>query len=64
MLTKQLRELETDGLIFRHVYAEVPPKVEYGLTEKGESLRTILMALKSWGTENVFSQTGNSNSDN
>lgn len=56
MLTKQLRELETDGLIFRHVYAEVPPKVEYGLTEKGESLRPILLALKEWGVENVFAQ--------
>ena len=62
MLTKQLRELEADGLIFRHVYAEVPPKVEYGLTEKGESLRTILMALKDWGLEYVFTRNENDES--
>lgn len=55
MLTKQLRELEADGLINRHVYAEVPPKVEYSLTDKGESLRPILIALKEWGEEHVFS---------
>ena len=56
MLTKQLRELESDGLIFRNVYAEVPPKVEYSLTKKGESLRPILLALKDWGLENVFGE--------
>lgn len=51
MLTKQLRELEAAGIIFRKVYAEVPPKVEYSLTDKGESLRPILLALKEWGIE-------------
>ncbi len=50
MLTKQLRELETDGLIARQVYAEVPPKVEYSLTKKGKTLRPILLALEKWGT--------------
>ena len=50
MLTKQLRELEGVGLISRQVYAEVPPKVEYRLTEKGKSLRPILLALEKWGT--------------
>ncbi len=54
MLTKQLRELEADGIIGRKVYAEVPPKVEYSLTEKGESLRPILLALKEWGLEHVL----------
>lgn len=54
MLTKQLRELEADGIVHRHVYAQVPPKVEYSLTEKGESLRPILLALKEWGLANAF----------
>ncbi|QBJ63699.1 helix-turn-helix domain-containing protein [Pseudoalteromonas sp. DL-6] len=49
MLTKQLRELEASGLIHREVYAEVPPKVEYSLTDIGETLRPILMSLKTWG---------------
>ena len=49
MLTKQLRELEDTGLVNRIVYAEVPPRVEYELTEEGESLRPILFALKNWG---------------
>jgi DNA-binding HxlR family transcriptional regulator len=54
MLTKQLRELEADGLIRRKVYPVVPPKVEYSLTEKGESLRPIIMALKNWGEANAL----------
>ncbi|APZ96737.1 winged helix-turn-helix transcriptional regulator [Fuerstiella marisgermanici] len=49
MLTKQLRELEASGLVNRIVYAEVPPRVEYELTEEGESLKPVLAALKSWG---------------
>ena len=49
MLTKQLRELETSGLVNRIVYAEVPPRVEYELTEAGESLKPVLNALKKWG---------------
>ncbi len=48
-LTKQLRELERDGLIRRTVYAQVPPKVEYDLTEKGKTLKPVLIALKQWG---------------
>ena len=54
MMTKQLRELESDGLINRKVFAEVPPKVIYSLTEKGESLRPIFRELSKWGIENVL----------
>lgn len=54
MLTKQLRELEADGLVKREVYPVVPPKVEYSLTERGESLRPIIMALREWGTVNAL----------
>lgn len=49
MLTKTLRELEKDGIINRKVYAEVPPKVEYCLTPKGESVLPIFDALCEWG---------------
>lgn len=49
MLTKQLRELETNGLVKRIIYAEVPPRVEYELTKEGRSLEPILNALKKWG---------------
>ena len=51
-LTKQLRELEQDGIIRREVFAEVPPRVEYSLTEKGRSLRPAIEALADWGRDN------------
>ena len=54
MLTKQLRELEASGLVNRIVYAEVPPRVEYELTEEGESLKPVLKALKKWGEEHAI----------
>ena len=50
-LTKQLRELEESGIVNRKVYAVVPPKVEYSLTEKGQELRPIIAALHVWGTD-------------
>jgi DNA-binding HxlR family transcriptional regulator len=51
MLTLQLRELEEDGIIHRHVYREVPPKVEYSLTDFGLSLQPILLAMRAWGND-------------
>ena len=51
VLTSNLRSMEEDGLVSRKVYAEVPPKVEYTLTETGSSLKPVLDALNSWGTE-------------
>lgn len=51
MLTNQLRELEEDLLVNRKVYAEVPPRVEYSLTEYGLSLMPILQMMYSWGKE-------------
>ena len=58
-LTKQLRELESDGLISRTVYAEVPPRVEYALTGLGQSLRPLLIDLKDWGVDHLL--TGQDN---
>lgn len=49
MLTKHLRELESAGVVHREVYAEVPPKVEYSLTQLGHSLEPVLEALLRWG---------------
>jgi len=49
MLTAQLRELEEDGIIKRKIYAEIPPKVEYTLTEFGSTLKPIIKSLAEWG---------------
>lgn len=61
MLTQQLRELERDGLVHREVYAQVPPKVEYSLTDKGHSVMPILNQMCEWAEgyrcENVLAET-------
>jgi len=59
MLTKHLRELEADGLINRKVYAEVPPRVEYSVSEKGKSIRPIIIAMREWGLEYVLDEKEN-----
>ena len=56
MLTLQLRELESDGLVSRTVYPEVPPRVEYAMTDLGRSLMPILTAIRDWGTEYLREQ--------
>ncbi|OAA91565.1 putative HTH-type transcriptional regulator YtcD [Clostridium ljungdahlii] len=57
MLTQQLRALEEDQLVNRFVYAEVPPKVEYSLTEKGKTLLPVLSTLCEWAIEYYNSMT-------
>ncbi|MBA0054254.1 transcriptional regulator [Streptomyces sp. AJS327] len=54
MLTQHLRELEEDGLVHREVYAEVPPRVEYSLTEHGRTLNHALVPLGLWGDERML----------
>lgn len=51
MLTRQLRELETDGIVHREVYPQVPPKVEYSLTAFGRSLDPIVTQMETWGRQ-------------
>lgn len=51
MLTQQLRELEQDGLVRRFVYTQVPPKVEYSLTDTGKTILPILAAMYQWGLD-------------
>lgn len=51
MLTQQLRKMEKEGLVERKVYPEIPPKVEYSLTRKGQALRPVFLQIMEWGNE-------------
>jgi len=53
MLTKQLRELESDGILERVIYPEIPPRVEYFITEKGKSLFPIIREMSDWGKKYI-----------
>lgn len=54
MLTDQLRELEKDGIIDRKVFNELPPRVEYTITERGLTLRPIILSMREWGLKHVL----------
>ena len=51
VLTANLRQMERDGLVHREVFPEVPPRVEYSLTETGQTLQPVIEAMKNWGTQ-------------
>lgn len=53
MLSKQLKELEKDGVLERKVFAEIPPRVEYSLTTKGKSLMPVVKSMDNWGKKNL-----------
>ncbi|MGW9124909.1 winged helix-turn-helix transcriptional regulator [Paenibacillus chitinolyticus] len=53
MLTQQLRELEYHDIVHREIYRQIPPKVEYSITEYGKGMETILQALNDWGVAHV-----------
>lgn len=53
MLSTQLKELEADGLICRHEYPQVPPRVEYSMTERGLTLMPVLQSLCEWGMQHM-----------
>ncbi len=59
MLTSQLRELEEEGLINREAYPQIPPKVEYSMTEYGLTLKPILIAMHDWGTSHIMKKSKN-----
>lgn len=64
MLTQKLRELEEEGIIERIVYPEVPPRVEYSITECGRSLEPLLDAMHSWGVSHVQRKEENHSAGN
>lgn len=51
MLTKQLRDLEAHEIVYRQVYPQIPPKVEYSLTPLGQNLEQVILELEKWGTD-------------
>lgn len=53
MLVKELKQLENNGIVVRKVYPEIPPKVEYSLTEKGRALKNVLIEMRNWGNEYI-----------
>ena len=59
MLTQQLRELEADGLLDREVFAEVPPRVVYSLTERGRSILPVVAAMRDWGATDMVQDPDN-----
>jgi DNA-binding HxlR family transcriptional regulator len=54
VLTQQLKELEEDGLIIREQFNEIPPRVEYELSERGKSLSPVLKEMEKWGMDNII----------
>lgn len=56
VLTQQLKELERDGLVVRKQFKEIPPRVEYSLTDLGKSLTSVFKEMSSWGKENVLNK--------
>ncbi len=58
VLTEQLKELEKDGLVKRKQYKEIPPRVEYSLTELGKSLSSVLEEMAIWGNKHLLSKQG------
>ena len=59
MLTQQLREMETDGIVHRKIYLQAPPKVEYSLTSLGKSLKPMINEMHKWGVEHLNSHQEN-----
>lgn len=64
VLTRQLRELETDGIVHREVFPEVPPRVEYSLTPLGRSLSTLVHDLDDWGASYLEAQAASASARN
>lgn len=54
VLSRSLKELEADGIVIRKAYPEIPPRVEYALSEKGESLREVMALLSAWSRKNIM----------